>query len=142
LVDITLGTVYQYDPNNRTVEKIVESDFAIGGFTAQEDGSLLLFMEKSAIKIWRNNTMENVVDEIPVLKDTRFNDVIADPAGRVFCGTMPDNKIITYLFVLETNGDIKLILDNVKLSNRMGFTPDKKQMCYTDSLKGKVHIFD
>jgi len=46
------------------------------------------------------------------------------------------------LFCLDTNGDIRLILDKVGLSNGMAFTPDKKQMYFTDSKKGEISIFD
>jgi D-xylono/L-arabinono-1,4-lactonase len=141
-LDIPVGIIYRYDPKSKTVEKIVERNGVIGGFTFQEDGSLLLFMEKGAIKIWQNNTLKNIIEEIPILKDTRFNDVITDPVGRVFCGTMPDKNGVAYLFLLDTNGDIKLILDNAELSNGMGFTPDKKQMYFTDSIKGEIYMFD
>lgn len=141
-LDIPIGTIYRYDPKNTMVEKIVESSSVIGGFTIQEDNSLLLFMEKGTVKIWRNNLFIDVVKEIPILKSTRFNDVIVDPAGRVFCGTMPDQDGVAYLFLLNVNGDIRLILDNVGLSNGMGFTPDKKQMYFTDSKKGEIRIFN
>ncbi|HOR43105.1 MAG TPA: SMP-30/gluconolactonase/LRE family protein, partial [Atribacterota bacterium] len=141
-LDIPIGTIYRYDPKNTMVEKIVESSSVIGGFTIQEDNSLLLFMEKGTVKIWRNNLFIDVIKEIPILKSTRFNDVIVDPAGRVFCGTMPDQNGVAYLFLLNVNGDIRLILDNVGLSNGMGFTPDKKQMYFTDSKKGEIRIFD
>lgn len=141
-LDIPIGTIYRYDPKNTMVEKIVESSSVIGGFTIQEDNSLLLFMEKGTVKIWRNNLFIDVIKEIPILKSTRFNDVIVDSAGRVFCGTMPDQNGVAYLFLLNLNGDIRLILDNVGLSNGMGFTPDKKQMYFTDSKKGEIRIFD
>ncbi|HBY56402.1 MAG TPA: gluconolaconase [Candidatus Atribacteria bacterium] len=141
-LDIPIGVIYGYNPKNGIVKKIFEGDCAIGGFTIQEDSSLLLFMEKGAVKIWRNSKLTNVIDEISILKDTRFNDVIADPAGRVFCGTMPDKNGSAYLFLLDINGEIKLVLDNVGLSNGMGFTPDKQQMYFTDSKKRKISIFN
>ncbi|NLL61820.1 MAG: SMP-30/gluconolactonase/LRE family protein [Candidatus Atribacteria bacterium] len=141
-LDIPIGTIYRYDPASSMVEKVVESNEVIGGFTLQEDDSLLLFMERGAIKIWRNNSFLSIMEEIPILNKTRFNDVIVDPMGRVFCGTMPDENGVAYLFLLETNGDIKLILDNVGLSNGMGFTPDKKKIYFTDSKKGEIRLFD
>lgn len=141
-LDIPIGAIYGYNPENNKTKKVYEGNYVIGGFTIQEDGSLLLFMEKGAIVIWQNGKLRKVIDEIPILKDTRFNDVITDPAGRVFCGTMPDENGIAYLFRLERNGDIKLVVDNIGLSNGMGFTPDKKQMYFTDSKKGEISIFD
>jgi len=141
-LDIPVGIIYRYDPKSNTVEKIVERNCVVGGFTIQEDGSFLLFMEKGAIQIWRNNTLKNVIEEIPILRNTRFNDVITDPYGRVYCGTMPDKNGIAYLFLLDTDGKLRLILDNIGLSNGMGFSPDKKKMYFTDSKKGEIYIFD
>ncbi len=141
-LDIPIGTIYGYEPKSKNVEKVYEGNHVIGGFTIQEDGSLLLFMEKGEINIWQNGKLRNIIDNIPILKNTRFNDVIADPAGRVFCGTMPDKNGTAYLFQLDIDGGIKLILDNVGLSNGMGFTPDKKQMYFTDSKKGEISVFD
>lgn len=141
-LDIPIGTIYGYNPKNNEVKKIYEGNCVIGGFTIQEDGSLLLFMEKGEISVWENGKLRKIVDEISLLKDTRFNDVITDPAGRVFCGTMPDKNGVAYLFRLDRNGDIQLVLDNIGLSNGMGFTPDKRQMYHTDSKKGEISIFD
>lgn len=140
-IDILKGIVYHYNPKTGVVGEAYRGD-VIGGYTIQEDGSLLLFMERGAVKLWKNNKLITLIEEFPALKDTRFNDVIADPAGRVFCGTMPDKKGEAYLYRLDLDGKLTLILNKVGLSNGMGFTPDKKQMYFTDSKKGEIYIFD
>jgi len=140
-IDILGGIVYRYNPKTEVVEEAYRGDI-IGGYTIQEDGSLLLFMERGAVKLLKNNKLITLIEEFPALKDTRFNDVIADPVGRVFCGTMPDKKGEAYLYRLDLDGRLTLILNKVGLSNGMGFTPDKKQMYFTDSKKGEIYIFD
>ena len=86
-VDIPTGRMFRYDPATAQHEQCYQGE-VVGGFTIQADGALLLFMARGAVKIWREGTLTEVVQEIPEERDTRFNDVIADPAGRVFCGTM------------------------------------------------------
>jgi len=140
-LDIPEGIIYRYDPETGMVEKVYRGDI-VGGYTIQEDGSLLFFMEEGSIKLWKNNRLVTVVEKVPELKGTRFNDVIADPAGRVFCGTMPDKRGEAYLYRLDIDGRLTLILNKVGLSNGMGFTPDKKQMYFTDSKKGEIYVFD
>lgn len=140
-IDILSGVVYRYDPKNSIVDEVYRGD-VIGGYTIQQDGSLLLFMEEGAIKIWKENKLTTVVEKVQKLNGTRFNDVIADPVGRVFCGTMPDKKREAYLYRLELDGSLTLILEELGLSNGMGFTPDKKKMYFTDSKKGEIYIFD
>ncbi len=59
----------------------------IGGFTIQADGTLLLFGRNGSVRIWKQGRIETLVEEVPAERGGRFNDVIADPDGRVFCGT-------------------------------------------------------
>jgi len=140
-IDILGGIIYRYDPKTEVVEEAYRGDI-VGGYTIQEDGSLLLFMEEGAVKLWKNNKLVTLIEEVPALKGTRFNDVIADPAGRVFCGTMPDKRGEAYLYRLDIDGTLTLIFNGVGLSNGMGFTPDKKKMYFTDSKKGEIYVFD
>src|SRR5438094_350720 len=85
--DIGLGRMFRYDPATNAHEQVYEGE-AVGGFTVQADGALLLFMARGAIKTWHDGRVSTVVEDIPDERTTRFNDVIADPAGRVYCGTM------------------------------------------------------
>lgn len=118
-------------------------DVPVGGFTIQKDGALLLFRTKGEVVLWRNGKITNVIKEIPEEREHRFNDVIADPNGRVFCGTYSEERKPGRLYRLDTDGSITKILDNVGCSNGMGFTLDRKQMYFTDSRPAKtIYIFD
>jgi len=140
-IDIPEGIIFRYDPETGNHEEFYSGE-VIGGFTIQEDGSLLLFLERGAVKILKDGETSTVIDEIYEELDTGFNDVIADPEGRVFCGTMPAKDHKARLYRLDTNGSITKILDGIGISNGMGFTPDRKQMYFTDSPGGKIYLFD
>jgi sugar lactone lactonase YvrE len=140
-IDIPTGRIFRYDPANGMHEQCYEGE-VVGGFTIQADGSLLLFMARGAIKIWREGELTTVVDEIPEERESRFNDVIADPVGRVFCGTMPSESQLGRLYRLDTDGRLTKLLDGIGCSNGMGFTPDREQMYYTDSFRREIYLFD
>ena len=140
-VDIPQGRIFRYDPLSGEHEQFHQGR-VIGGFTIQEDGSLLLFMDRGSIAILKEGELSYVVDEIPEERDTRFNDVIADPRGSVFCGTMPTDTEPAKLYRLDPDGSLTVVLDGIGLSNGLGFTPDRKQMYYTDSYARKIYIFD
>lgn len=140
-VDIPNGRIFRYDPATDTHEQCYDGE-VVGGFTVQADGALLLFMKKGAVKIWREGQLTTVVDEIPEERDSQFNDVIADPAGRVFCGTMPTKDRLGRLYRLDTDGTMTKLLDEIGCSNGMGFTLDRKKMYYTDSPKLEIYLFD
>lgn len=139
--DIPMGRMFRYNPAKRVHEQFYDGE-VVGGFTIQEDGSLLLFMAKGAIAVWRDGKLDYIFDEIPNERKTRFNDVIADPAGRVFCGTMSTEDRRGRLYRLDTDGRLTELLDDVDISNGMGFTPDRKQLYYTDSPKCEIYVFD
>jgi D-xylonolactonase len=106
----------------------------VGGFTRQADGSLLLFRDRGNIAVWRNGAVERtVVDEVPDLRSTRFNDVCADPEGRVFCGTMADLRHTGRLYRLERDGTLVLLFEGLGTPNGMGFAPDLRTFYFNDS---------
>jgi len=139
--DIPAGRMFRYEPASGKHEQFYEGE-VVGGFTIQEDGALLLFMAKGAVAIWRDGELEYVIEDIPDERESRFNDVIVDPEGRVFCGTMPTKDRLGRLYRLDTDGTITKLLDEIGCSNGMGFTPDREQMYYTDSPKREIYLFD
>jgi sugar lactone lactonase YvrE len=142
-VDIPAGRLFRYDPVSGQHEMCFQAREAIGGFTVQADGALLLFMARGAICIWREGRpLETVVAEIAVEREGRFNDVIADPEGRVFCGTMPVGERLGRLYRLDPDGTLTMLLDGIGCSNGMGFTPDRRHMYYTDSPRHEIYVFD
>ncbi|MBN1287105.1 MAG: SMP-30/gluconolactonase/LRE family protein [Anaerolineae bacterium] len=139
--DIPTGRLFRYDPSTGAHAQIYEGE-QVGGFTVQEDGALLLFMARGAVKVWREGELHTVIEDIPDERESRFNDVIADPRGRVFCGTMPTPDRLGRLYRLDPDGALTRLLDGIGVSNGMGFTPDHKQMYYTDSRKREIYLFD
>lgn len=140
-VDIPQGRIFCYDPALGEHSQIFEGP-QVGGFTIQADGSLLLFMERGAVASLRDGKLDYHIERIEAERETRFNDVIADPAGRVFCGTMPAPDHAGSLYRLDTDGSITQVLSGIGISNGMGFTPDAKRMYYTDSPTHNIYIFD
>lgn len=140
-VDIPQGRMFRYDPATGRHEQCYQGE-PIGGFTIQADGALLLFMARGAIKVWREGQLSTVIAEIPDERETRFNDVIADPAGRVFCGTMPTKGRLGRLYRLDVDGTLTMVLEDIGCSNGMGFTPDRQQMYYTDTRRYEIYLFD
>ena len=79
--DITRGKLFRYDPATGKHEQCYSGP-PVGGFTVQADGTLLLFMARGAIAQWRDGHLNYLVEEISDERESRFNDVIADPAGQ------------------------------------------------------------
>ena len=139
--DITRGRLFRYDPATGKHEQCYSGP-PVGGFTVQTDGALLMFMARGAIAQWRDGHLNYIVEEISDERDGRFNDVIADPAGRVFCGTVPTPTRPGRLYRLNPDGELHLLLEGIGVSNGMGFTLDRRSMYYTDSAARTIYLFD
>ena len=139
--DIPRGRIFRFDPSSGNHELCYEGR-PVGGFTFQTDGSLLLFMNRGTVAIWSDGNLTEILSEIEEEKASRFNDVIADPMGRVFCGTMSSSAGKGRLYRMDLDGTIRVILDGIGCSNGMAFTHDQKGFYYTDSFAHEIYLFD
>jgi len=140
-LDIPSGRLFRYDPATGAHETVLTTG-QIGGCTVQEDGSLLLFMEKGAVKLWKDGALRALIESTPGEENGRFNDVIADPQGRVFCGTLPAGSHKGSLYRLDTDGKLRKLLEGFGCANGMGFTPDREGFYFIDSPTREVMLFD
>jgi len=139
--DIPRGRLFRYDPNTGHHEEIYQGR-PVGGFTFEAAGGLLLFRDRGNVTLWRDGEFVEVIGEIPAERNSRFNDVIADPAGRVFCGTMSSEHSRGSLYRLDLDGRITPVLDSIGCSNGMGFSPSLKTFYHTDSFPREIYRFD
>lgn len=137
-VDIPNGILFRYDPETRENTTVYMHDGMLGGYTIQADGSLVLFCDAGRILRLIGEEPEIIVPEIDALRDSRFNDVIADPEGRVFAGTMPRGDLPAQLYRLDPDGSLTLVIDDLTLANGMGFSPDLSTFYLTDSNSRRI----
>jgi D-xylono/L-arabinono-1,4-lactonase len=142
--DIPRGRLFRFDPATGKHEMCHEGPAAIGGFTIQADGSLLLLMADGAIGAWRDGHMKTLRDQVPQIVGTRYNDCIADPRGRVFCGVLSTPERTGRLYRLDTDGTLTVVEEGLGTSNGMGFTPDRKHLYHSDSNDRfrRIRLFD
>ncbi len=141
-LDIPPGRLYRFDPESGENHLAYQHDAAIGGYTFQADGSILLFCARGQILRWQENEITTIVDEIPEEAEGRFNDVIAGPDGHVYCGTMPAANGRARLYRLELDGRLTTLFDDIGLSNGFGFSPDNRVMYHTDTVERVIYRLD
>ena len=139
--DIPCGEMFRYYPQTDTYERIYNGE-PVGGFTIQEDGSLLLFKFRGTVEIWNEGEITTVIDSIPEAKDTRFNDAIADPEGRVYSGIIATENNEGKLYRINLDGSYDVVADDILLPNGMGFDRDYTCLYFTDSERRTIYRFD
>lgn len=142
-VDITTGRLFRYDPASESDEAVLDLDTPLGGYTIEEGGDLLLFLGAGAIATWDGEELSTLVEEIPRERESRFNDVIADPEGRVFAGTMPTDDQLGRLYRIDPDGSFELADDRgFDIPNGMGFTPDREGLYVTESQERTIYRYE
>ena len=138
--DIPAGLLFRYNPATGAHECFYRGA-VVGGFTLQEDDSLLLFGEN---RFWtldpdgRERTIAEGVDD----GMTRFNDVIAAPDGGVFAGTMGKTKESGGVIRIDPDGSSRCLWRGTGCANGMGFSPDRRTFYWTCSTTRRIFAFD
>lgn len=145
--DIPNGVLHRFDPASGRTDQVYQGE-SVGGITVQADGSLLLFGVRGSVRVWRDGqVVRTIVESIPGEQGTRFNDVIADPEGRVFAGTMATrdaNDTITRpgtLYRFDLDGSYTPVWGGRTTPNGMGFTPDGAHLYATETTVGEQSIY-
>lgn len=135
--DIEGQTLRRYDPATG-VDEIVFSGETVADVTIQADGSLLLFQAAGRISRLVDGRTVPIRPDIAEDHATRFNDVFADPEGRVYCGTMPGGDRTGHLYRLDRDGSLTVMIEDAGVSNGMGITTDFRHFYHTDTTRRTI----
>lgn len=74
------------------------------------------------------------------LPTNRFNDGKCDPSGRLWVGSMAYDKTpkAAALYMIDGEGNSRLKIDDISVSNGIVWSSNKKNMYYIDSATGKI----
>ncbi|HEX8835119.1 MAG TPA: SMP-30/gluconolactonase/LRE family protein [Abditibacteriaceae bacterium] len=137
--DIPNGKIFRYDAATGTHELIYQGE-QVGGFTLQADGNWLLFRVRDIATLSSDGEVSTL---IPFQDEgmARFNDVIADPEGRVYAGTIGRTNESGGLYRVERDGSIHKLFEGTGCANGMAFTPDLQFFYWTCSTTKRIFRF-
>ena len=138
--DIEAGEVHAWSEATGQARRIYAGP-KVGGFTLEADGALALFRVNDIARLGDDGRCTRL---IPFADDgsERFNDVTADPRGRVFAGTIGRSKTSGGVFRYDPDGGSRLLFRGTGVSNGMGFSPDLKTFYWTCSTTNRIYAFD
>ena len=139
--DITQNTFHTADiDTGRTMSFGVPS--MVGAIAHSKDGGYIAATQKGFARIGVDGKYSPLHSFLP--DDMRMNDGKVDPAGRFWAGSMALSfeKGRGSLYILEKDNSYRSILDDITLSNGMGWSPDAQYFYYIDSVPGVLKRFD
>ncbi|MFD0204439.1 MULTISPECIES: SMP-30/gluconolactonase/LRE family protein [Saccharothrix] len=139
-VDVLGNEVHRYNPT-RDDDAVLEVPQHVGAAKPRSRGGLVLNLRDGVALIDRDGVKTWLV--YWARDGVRGNDAAVDPAGRLWAGTMRyDEDPGGWLARVEPNGDAKVVLDKVSVSNGIGWSPDATLMYYVDSAERRIDVLD
>jgi sugar lactone lactonase YvrE len=144
-VDILAGRVYRDKIDNDgalSPVQIHEVPGTVGAIAPIADDDGWLLAAGRTISYLRPGGELRLIAEVAA-EGTRMNDAACDPQGRFWTGTLANDQRPGggSLYRLERNGSTELMLDELTISNGLGWSPDSRTMYLTDSGPGVIHAF-
>lgn len=137
--DIPNGRIFRLDHDSGEWLRIYDGGL-VGGFTLQQDGSLLLFRDHDIALLGDANNVKVLLSAFDA-ETGRFNDVIADPAGRVYAGTIGEN-LKGGVYRTDTDLSTTKVLTGTNCSNGQDFSLDLNTYYWSDTTAKKIYSFN
>ena len=142
-VDITAGQVHQLAADG-TPHRMYTVDSHVGAALPAADGGWLLAVRDGFARLGTDGAVREVCPVGADRPDVRFNDAKVDPAGRAFGGTMAYDETpgAAALYRLDDGPQATVVLDDLTLSNGLGWSPDATRFYFIDSRSQRVAVHD
>lgn len=144
--DILRGTIYAFSPDTGETRTVLETPYQTGAFLADSIGGLILFTERGVFGAKHGEDRFTLSDvprwTVPFVDGERFNDAIADPAGNVLSGSKRADNTRGRLYRFSRGKEPEILLENLGISNGMGFSPDGGTFYHTDSVPSVITAYD
>ena len=144
-VDILAGRVYRgqvADDGGLTLIRGYTVPGTVGAIAPVEgDEGWVLAAGQGFVHLSPDGLLRPIVEVAPA--GTRMNDGACDPQGRLWAGTLADDFRPGggALYRLDPDGRVELMLDDLTISNGLGWSPDGATMYLADSGPRLVHAF-
>ena len=145
-VDILLGRVYRGlvgDDGDLSLARTYSVPGTVGAIApVGGDEGWVLASGLGFVYLASDGSLQPIVDVAPV--GTRMNDGACDPQGRFWAGTLADDFSPGggSMYRLDPDGSVRLVLDDLTISNGLGWSPDGGTMYLVDSGPRVVHAFE
>lgn len=142
-VSIEQGIIYQVTPETGKVKSHI-TDGSVGCVALDENGNLLSAEKNGIFYIDTETWQRKRLTQFETDNELRYNDGRFDPVGRFLVGTKSEKDFFIEKEVVKGklfsyhNGSHRVLLDDLLISNGIGFSHDGKKMYFIDTPTKKV----
>jgi sugar lactone lactonase YvrE len=141
-VDILLAEVHAYDPASGADSVLIRTGSHVGAAKPRAGGGIVANL-RDGIGCYEPDGAFRVLADLAV-PGVRGNDAAVAPDGSLWAGTMRYDQAPAggRLYHIAPNGDVTPVLDDVTISNGIGWSLDGRLMYYIDTPTGRIDVFD
>jgi sugar lactone lactonase YvrE len=146
-VSIEQGVIYQINPTSGEVQSY-PTQGSVGCVGLSEDGYIISAEKEGIFKIDTITRKRIYLTQFESSTDLRYNDGKFDPIGRFIVGTKSEKDFFLEESITKGKlfsyhcGEYKVLLDDLLISNGIGFSHDNKKMYFIDTPTKKVAQYD
>jgi sugar lactone lactonase YvrE len=109
----------------------------------RQQGGAVIGVERGFALEEADGTLKHL-DELWSDTNVRMNEGGCDPDGRFYCGSMAYDQQpgAGALYRLDPDGSVRVVLENVTISNGLEWSPDGSHAYYNDTFTQRIDIFD
>jgi sugar lactone lactonase YvrE len=139
-VDIDAGQVYRLKPGGKPEH--LDIGQKVGAVVPRKSGGLALAVKEGFALMDRwGGPLRVVASPEKDRPKNRMNDGKCDSAGRFWAGTISPEPSRARFYRLDPDGSLHTMLDEVTISNGLGWSPDNRTMYYIDTPTYRVDAF-
>ena len=135
-VDIERGELHSFDG----ADHVTQLGARVGAATPTDDGEVLVALADRLAFVGPGGVRPAAV--FPHGPEVRTNDGACDANGRFWIGTNRLDFAAGGGALYRFDRELELVLDDITLSNGLGWSPDGTRMYYIDSMTFRVDVFD
>lgn len=108
----------------------------------------IIVSRKDGVFILNDDNTTNELYDTKKFKISYANDMKVGPDGRIYVGTQSSRRIGVSddidgkLYSIDKNGNVRILLDNIQLSNGLDWSMDEKRLYHTDSDTNIIKEYD
>jgi len=143
--DVLGGGVYCVDRAGQ-VTTVFEHRRGIGGMALHVAGGLVVSGRNVSFKPFGSGETLLILDRDPDAGNVGYNDLTTDAAGRIYVGSLGSSPVFDdglpprggALWLVDLDGRARIVAEDVRLTNGLGFSPDGRTLYHSDSRRQAV----
>ena len=146
--DVLFGGVFCLAADG-SVSEVFKHRRGIGGMSLHAEGGMVVSGRNISFKPFAGGDTVTLLDRDEPSGLVGFNDITTDASGRIYAGGLGASPVFADgrepasadLYLIDLDGSARVVGEDIRLTNGLGFSPDGQTLYHSDSLRRAVFCY-